>query len=260
MWIFLLVSFLASEPSRRLSISPVTDNFPATRRASCNLSDPASIVLPKWANPGPEREKAEMAGAYDPTQYETVAERLQRAHADHEDLRIITRILEIVRDENQRPLQYIVEASVYYGDVLKAVDVAEEMVGNGFINKSNALENASTSASGRALSLAGYMGTDPNTKKPVRPTQQDMEKAQRVEARNAQPKPQPAAKSPAPKKQYEVADMAFATALMVQAKALESTEDLKAIYEDNIDLLDCPVDGMTLRDHILQRKAELDAK
>lgn len=201
-----------------------------------------------------------MAGAYDPTQYETVAERLQRAHADHEDLRIITRILDIVRDENHRPLQYIVEASVYYGDVLKAVDVAEEMVGNGFINKSNALENASTSASGRALSLAGYMGVDPNTKKPVRPTQQDMEKAQRVEARGIEVKTQPAAKTPRPRKEYEVADIALATALMVQAKALQNSDDLKIIYQENADLHDCLVDGMTLRDHLLARKAELDAK
>lgn len=197
-----------------------------------------------------------MAGAYDPTQYETVAERLQRAHADHEDLRIITRILEIIRDDSQRPIQYIVEASVYYGDILKAVDVAEEMVGNGFINKSNALENASTSAAGRALSLAGYMGTDPNTKKPIRPTQQDMEKSARVESS----KPAPAAKSPKPKREYAVEDIAFANALLVQAKAITTSDALKAIYQDNVDLHDCVLDGMTLRDHLLARKAVLDAQ
>ena len=84
--------------------------------------------------------------AFDINAYETVAERLQRAHADHEDLRIICRIIDIARDpETQRPLQYIVEASVYYGDVLKAVDFAEEIVGSSHINKTSALENASTS-------------------------------------------------------------------------------------------------------------------
>lgn len=201
-----------------------------------------------------------MAGAYDPTQYETVAERLQRAHADHADLRIVTRILEIVRDEDKRPLQYIVEASVYYGEILKAVDVAEEIVGNGFINKSNALENASTSAAGRALSLAGYMGVDPNTKKPVRPTQQDMEKAQRVEARTAQAKPQPAAKAPRTKREYTAEDIAFATAIIHSATALTDIDKLKQLYEDNKDLLDCMVDGMTLRDSLLARKAQLDAQ
>lgn len=197
-----------------------------------------------------------MAGSYDPTQYETVAERLQRAHADHDDLRIITRILEIVRDDSQRPIQYIVEASVYYGDILKAVDVAEEMVGNGFINKSNALENASTSAAGRALSLAGYMGTDPNTKKPIRPTQQDMEKSSRVESS----RPAPAARAPKPKREFEAQDVALATALMVNAKNITTTDDLKAVYDDNKDLHDCFVDGITLRDHLLARKAELDAQ
>ena len=35
-------------------------------------------------------------------------------------------------------------------------DVAEERRGEGFINKSSALENASTSATGRALDKAGY--------------------------------------------------------------------------------------------------------
>lgn len=196
-----------------------------------------------------------MAGAYDPNQYETVAERLQRAHADHKDLRLITKILEIVRDENQRPIQYIVEASVYYGDVLKAVDVAEEMVGSSFINKSNALENASTSAAGRALSLAGYMGVDPNTKKPIRPTQQDMEKSKRVETVVA-----PAAKAPKPKREYSAEDTAFAIALMATAQAIQTTDELKLIYEDNRELLDCLVDGITLRDHLLARKAQLDAK
>jgi len=197
-----------------------------------------------------------MAGSYDPTQYETVAERLQRAHADHDDLRIITRILDIIRDDSQRPIQYIVEASVFYGDILKAVDVAEEMVGNGFINKSNALENASTSAAGRALSLAGYMGTDPNTKKPIRPTQQDMEKSSRVESS----RPAPAARAPKPKREFEAQDVALATALMVNAKNITTTDDLKAVYDDNKDLHDCFVDGITLRDHLLARKAELDAQ
>lgn len=119
--------------------------------------------------------------AFDINAYETVAERLQKAHADHPDLRIITKILDTVRDpQTLRPLQYIVESSVYYGDVLKAVDVAEEMVGSSPVNKYSALENCSTSAAGRALSLAGYLGVDPNSKKPTRPTRNEMEKVDRA--------------------------------------------------------------------------------
>jgi len=196
-----------------------------------------------------------MAGNYDPNAYETVAERLQRAHGDHKDLRIINRIVDIVRDEQHRPLQYIVESSVFYGDVLVAVDVAEEMVGSSFINKSNALENASTSATGRSLSLAGYMGTDPETKKPVRPTQQDMEKSKRVEGAT---KTAPQAKAPAAKREYteEEKASAFAVFSLIETKTTE--EELRSAWQLNLDLLDVVIEGATLRDHLLTRRAALN--
>jgi hypothetical protein len=192
---------------------------------------------------------------YDPNAYETVAERLQRAHGDHKDLRIINRIVDIVRDEQHRPLQYIVESSVFYGDVLVAVDVAEEMVGSSFINKSNALENASTSATGRSLSLAGYMGTDPETKKPVRPTQQDMEKSKRVEGTT---KTAPRAKAPAAEREYteEEKASAFAVYNLIETKSTE--EELKTAWTLNAELLGVVIDGVTLRDHILARRAALN--
>jgi hypothetical protein len=192
---------------------------------------------------------------YDPNAYETVAERLQRAHSDHKDLRVINRIVDIVRDEQHRPLQYIVESSVFYGDVLIAVDVAEEMVGSSFINKSNALENASTSATGRSLSLAGYMGTDPETKKPVRPTQQDMEKSKRVENVTKTP---PQAKAPAAKREYTEEEKASAFAVFTLVETQSDVEELKAAWQLNLDLLDVVVEGATLRDHILARKAALN--
>ena len=193
--------------------------------------------------------------AYDQNAYETVAERLQRAHGDHKDLRIINRIVDIVRDEQHRPLQYIVESSVFYGDVLVAVDVAEEMVGSSFINKSNALENASTSATGRSLSLAGYMGTDPETKKPVRPTQQDMEKSKRVEGTT---KSAPQAKAPTPKREYTEEEKAKAVAIFTKIEIETDFDKLKEAWTSNADLLDVVVDRFTLRDHILARRAALN--
>jgi hypothetical protein len=196
-----------------------------------------------------------MAGNYDPNAYETVAERLQRAHSDHKDLRIINRIVDIVRDEQHRPLQYIVESSVFYGDVLVAVDVAEEMVGSSFINKSNALENASTSATGRSLSLAGYMGTDPETKKPVRPTQQDMEKSKRVEGAT---KTAPQAKAPAAKREYTEEEKASAFAVFSLIKTKTTEEELRSAWQLNLDLLDVVIEGATLRDHLLTRRAALN--
>lgn len=185
--------------------------------------------------------------AFDLNAYETVAERLQRAHADHDDLRIITRIIDIVRDPaTLRPIQYIVEASVFYGDVLKAVDFAEEIVGSSHINKTSALENASTSASGRALSLAGYLGVDPNTKKPSRPTRQDMEKASRVEA----------AEKTLKTRVYTEAELGLATAAIAQAEAAVTKDELKEIYRTNADLLEAKVNGVTLLDVINKRAVQ----
>jgi hypothetical protein len=187
--------------------------------------------------------------AFDLSHYETVAERLQRALNDHPDLRIITEIVDLARDpQTNRPLQYVVKASLYYGDVLKAVDYAEEMVGSSHINKTSALENASTSAAGRALSLAGYMGTDPNTKKPVRPTKQDMEKADRVKDVPAAPV------ILAPKvteQQYAEAETAIAL-----ADTAASLDALKKIYNQYATLKDIKVNGTTLLDTVNKKKRE----
>jgi hypothetical protein len=203
------------------------------------------VCLPMGQLP-PNRKKASMA--FDLSAYETVAERLQRALTDHPDLRIITEIVDIARDpQTQRPLQYVVRASVFVGDVLKAVDFAEEVVGSSHINKTSALENASTSATGRALSLMGYMGTDPNTKKPVRPTKQDMEKAERV-------KDVVAPATPAPKvteAQYVEAETAIAL-----ADTATTLESLKSIYMQYSALKDIKVNGTTLLDTVNKRKRE----
>lgn len=184
--------------------------------------------------------------AFDLSAYETVAERLQRALNDHPDLRIITEIVDIARDpQTHRPLQYVVKASLYYGDVLKAVDYAEEIVGSSHINKTSALENASTSAAGRALSLAGYMGTDPNTKKPVRPTRQDMEKADRVAD---------APKITEPK--ITDAQITEATTAIALADTATTLEQLKSIYNEFARVKDIRVNGTTLLDIVNKKKKE----
>ena len=188
--------------------------------------------------------------AFDLSNYETVAERLARALADHPDLRIITEIVDIARDpQTQRPLQYIVRASLFYGDVLKAVDYAEEIVGSSHINKTSALENASTSAAGRALSLAGYMGTDPNTKKPIRPTRQDMEKAERVSEPEAKPANKPIEKA-------SEADFMEATMAITLADTATTLDQLKAVYNQHGRVKDVRVNGTTLLDVIARKKKE----
>lgn len=185
--------------------------------------------------------------AFDLSAYETVAERLQRALNDHPDLRIITEIVDIARDpQTQRPLQYVVKASLYYGDVLKAVDYAEEVVGSSHINKTSALENASTSAAGRALSLAGYMGTDPNSKKPVRPTRQDMEKADRVKDVVA-----PVVPAKVTEAQYEEATKAISLADVATTES-----ELKKVYNQYKALQNIRVNGTTLLDTVNKKIKE----
>lgn len=188
--------------------------------------------------------------AFDLNAYETVAERLQRAHQDHPDLRIITEIVDIIREpQTLRPLQYIVKASVYYGDTLKAVDFAEEMVGSSPVNRYSALENCSTSAAGRALSMAGYLGVDPSSKKPVRPTRNEMEKVERAKA--ADTKPAITIKTPTAE------EMAKAAILIPTVAHIPNKDDLKKLMEANKDILEVRVNGLTLLDAINKRFVQL---
>jgi len=110
--------------------------------------------------------------------YETVEQRIKRFYKDNPDGRIIT--------ENQTKLQdrqvstWVVMASVYLNnetDKPKATGLAFEVDGQGMANKTSALENAETSAIGRALANAGYSGNK-------RTSRQEMEKV----ARGATPK------------------------------------------------------------------------
>ncbi len=155
--------------------------------------------------------------------YETVGERLARAHADHPDLRIVTDLVEVIRDpESQRPLQYIVRAQVWYGETLKAVDYAEEIVGSSMVNKTSALENACTSAIGRALADANYQGSNPRSN---RPSREEMEKVQRAENNNVSVK--------------EVMRVVYSQDQIDHAKRLadlvavaETIDEVKSVYDE----------------------------
>ena len=112
--------------------------------------------------------------------YETVEDRHSRALADHPDLRCV--IVNHTTPEDRAVNTWVVEARVYKdagdqaADIPKATEWAFEIDGAGMANKTSALENACTSALGRALrwAFAGSKG----------PSRSEMEKVQRQENRD----------------------------------------------------------------------------
>ena len=110
--------------------------------------------------------------------YETVEERIRRFYKDNKTGRIITDNITTLQD--RQVSTWVVKASVYLDDQTdkpKATGLAFEVDGVGMANKTSALENAETSAIGRALANAGYSGNK-------RTSRQEMEKV----ARGATPK------------------------------------------------------------------------
>lgn len=113
--------------------------------------------------------------AFDLSQYETVDSRIHKFWGEHKaDGRIESRLIEVVRDDSGRPLQYLMEAQVWISDRLAANGFAEEVVGGSPVNKTSALENCETSAIGRALANAGY------SKEKFRASMTEMTKAKRL--------------------------------------------------------------------------------
>ena len=96
--------------------------------------------------------------------YETVDERIQRFYRDNANGRIETELL--VHDGEHGKTRWIVRAEVYKADSERPSGVghAFEVDGTGMANKTSALENAETSAVGRALAQAGYSGSRRTTR------------------------------------------------------------------------------------------------
>lgn len=108
--------------------------------------------------------------------YETVEQRLKRFLQDNPDGRVITDNL--TTPEDRSVSTWVVRASIYLtagdqaADLPKASGLAFEIDGGAGANSTSALENAETSAIGRALANAGYSGNK-------RASREEMEKVER---------------------------------------------------------------------------------
>ena len=107
--------------------------------------------------------------------YEPVDSRLKRALEDHPTMKVNT---ELLTPMDQVPHMATFRAVVSWLDEgleLAYVGHAHEEVDKGFVNKTSHVENAETSAIGRALANAGYSGDK-------RPSREEMEKVERSSA------------------------------------------------------------------------------
>ena len=146
---------------------------------------------------------------------------------------------------------FMVYSAAAYGspdDKLPGVGYAWEPIpGPTPFTRDSELQNAETAAWGRAM--VAKLAVD--TKKGI---------ASMEEVRNRQTKTTdaPQAKAPAVKREYteEEKASAFAVFSLIETKTTE--DELKSAWQLNLDLLDVLIDGVTLRDHILARRAALN--
>lgn len=180
---------------------------------------------------------------FDLDSYETVGERIAKAHEKYPDLRIITNLVHTERDEAGRPIQYVVQAQVWLGETLKGQDYAEEIVGSSNVNRTSALENCTTSAIGRALACGlALQGVDPRK---TRPSREEMEKVVRYEAAKTQVTPE---------------QQSLVITAMSQVADIADIEELKNFYTGaaQAGLLHIDIDGTSLQALVSKRKKELE--
>ena len=99
--------------------------------------------------------------AFNLDDYEPVASRLDRFLKAHPDARVITELVHYLSDIA------VFKAELWLDGEIIATGWAEEIRGQGNVNKTSHLENCETGAVGRALANAGLSGSD-FTKRPSR--------------------------------------------------------------------------------------------
>ena len=112
--------------------------------------------------------------------YEPVASRLARFWEKHPEGRVITKLVTYEGD------RVIVQADIYVDredDRPIATDFAEELRGSNNVNKTSHIENAATSAIGRALADCSFASSTDWTK---RPSREEMSKVERMTTRSTE--------------------------------------------------------------------------
>lgn len=102
--------------------------------------------------------------------YEPVAARLDRWLKDHPTGRVITDLVHYLSDVA------VFKAELWLDGEIIATGWAEEVRGQGNVNRTSHVENCETGAVGRALANAGYAGSDVSK----RPSREEMGKVQRM--------------------------------------------------------------------------------
>lgn len=118
-----------------------------------------------------------MPGMFDPSTYEPVQSRIAKFWADHPNGRVTT-------DQRGAPDGEVIFVAFLYRDQETepfSSGWAHEVVGQGNVNRTSALENCETSAIGRALANAGYAPS-------VRPSREEMAKVEREDSRRGSTK------------------------------------------------------------------------
>ena len=144
--------------------------------------------------------------------YETVEERIRRFYADWPDGRIVS--YELTDKKDREKGYWVVRAQVFidhedqHAACPKATGLAFEIEGTAGANKTASLENAETSAIGRALANAGYSGNK-------RASREEMEKVIRG----------PVPTTPEPE---------IPEAFLISVDAAVSVEELQALWNDSV--------------------------
>lgn len=143
-------------------------------------------------------------------EYDLVEDRIRAFYNDHPDGRIVA--YEMTDEADRAKGYFIVRAQIFidhddqHANCPKASGLAFEIEGTAGANKTAALENAETSAIGRALANAGYA-----SKK--RPSRTEMEKAARGPQQRGAAKPVP-------------------EEFLIRLDASVSMEEVKALWEE----------------------------